>query len=522
MPFSGGRTDITENLIDDLSQHPWANLPVTMQLSVTDAAGQTGQTEPVAMTLPGRRFFQPVARAVIELRRDLLWSASNAPRTVQLLRAITHRPDDLFPSETIYLRTRFILRTLNNHLQGGTLTPAALDETAEALWGLAILLEEGTLADARARLERARERLAEAMRNGASPEEIAELMEELREATDDYMDLLAQNALPMEDQTDQPQSQQEETQSVGEEQIQALMDEIQRLMEEGRMAEAQELMEQLNELLDNLQMQMTEGGEGRNVRPGERAMEELGETLRDQQDLSDEAFRELQEQFNGGPSEEQQQGQQPGEEAEGQQQGGQQPDGEGMGQGGTPEEGQTGGDGQGGQRDTPGSLADRQQALRDELERQRGNLPGLTGDEAAAAREGLERAEEAMDRAEEALRDGDLAEAIDNQAQAMDALRQGLRDLGRALAENQALDEEQGTEIADGENSEGRTEPARRDPLGRQLGEEGQFGTDQTMIDGLTLQQRAAELLDELRRRAGERERPQVERDYIDRLLERF
>jgi hypothetical protein len=34
--------------------------------------------------------------------------------------------------------------------------------------------------------------------------------------------------------------------------------------------------------------------------------------------------------------------------------------------------------------------------------------------------------------------------------------------------------------------------------------------------------QRAREILNELRRRAGERERPEIEREYIERLLERF
>jgi hypothetical protein len=34
--------------------------------------------------------------------------------------------------------------------------------------------------------------------------------------------------------------------------------------------------------------------------------------------------------------------------------------------------------------------------------------------------------------------------------------------------------------------------------------------------------QRAREILDELRRRAGEVSRPQMERDYLDRLLRRF
>jgi hypothetical protein len=34
--------------------------------------------------------------------------------------------------------------------------------------------------------------------------------------------------------------------------------------------------------------------------------------------------------------------------------------------------------------------------------------------------------------------------------------------------------------------------------------------------------QKSREILDELRRRSGERTRPEIERDYIDRLLKRF
>ena len=43
----------------------------------------------------------------------------------------------------------------------------------------------------------------------------------------------------------------------------------------------------------------------------------------------------------------------------------------------------------------------------------------------------------------------------------------------------------------------------------------------QTKEDSFGLE-RAKEILDELRRRAGETARPEQERDYIDRLLRRF
>ena len=514
MPFSGDRADFEEFLIDDFSEHPWANLPVVLTLQVEDGLGQTGASDPENIILPGRRFFQPIARAVIEQRRDILWSKANAPRAAQVLRAVSNRPDELFPDETTYLRLRAIIRRLEAMETSG-LSDEVQDELSLALWELAVQLEEGSLADARARLERAQERLEEAMRNGASDEEIAELMQELREAMSDYMQQLTNEMEPSDnDGTDQP-DQQQNGETITQDELQALMDRIQELMEEGRMAEAMELMEQLNELMENLQMtEGGEGGEGGPRTPGQQSMEDLAETLRDQQDLTDEAFRDLQEQFNQG----QEQGQDPGDQS-GQQPGQQQGQGQGQGdntQGGLTDESGQGGEGGGGAQ----SLAERQQALRDGLNQLRNGLPGLSGDAADNAEQSLERAEGAMDGAEDALRDGDLAEAIDQQAEAMDALRDGLRNLGQALAENQMdeLEEGQGTQTG---NAEGRPEPERRDPLGRQIGNSGQLGTEESMLQD-EINRRAEELLQELRNRSADQERPQLELDYLRRLLDRF
>ena len=522
MPFTGDRTDFDEFLIDNLSKHPLANLPVTMQLEVIDAAEQTGRTPAEPMILPGRRFFQPFARAVIEQRRDLLWSKANADRVNRILRAVSNRPEGLFSNETTYLRLRAIIRRLDNFAEIG-LTDEGQVEIAEALWELAIQLEDGRLADARERLRRAQERLAEAMRNGASDEEIAELMQELREATDDYLRMLAEEAEPS-DGTDQADSGQQ-GQQLGMDELQALMDRIEELMQEGRMAEAQELMEQLNQMMENLRVTQGEGGDGPQS-PGEQSMQDLAETLRDQEDLSDDSFRDLQEQFNQGQQPGQQpgqQGQQPGQQP-GQQgnqgdepgQGGRQGDGQGVGE--NSDSGEQRGDGAGGEGD-PRSLAERQQALREELQRQRNGLPQLEGESGDIARRSLDRAEGAMEGAEEALRNDDLAEAIDRQAEAMDALRNGMRELGQALAENRRIEPGQGSE--QGEAS-GRPIPGQRDPLGREMGNTGQLGTDQELLGRESINRRAEELLGEIRRRSAEQSRPEVERNYLRRLLDQF
>jgi uncharacterized protein (TIGR02302 family) len=512
MPLAGDRTEFTETLVENLSEHPWAHLPVTLRLQVEDAAGQEGLSEAFEMALPARRFFDPIAAAVIEQRRDLLWSRQNAPRAVQVLRAVSYKPEDrLFRSEKAYLRLRVIIRQLEAMTQSDGLDEAERDEIVQALWDLGVLLEDGDMGDALERMRAAQERLSEAMKNGASEEEIARLMQDLRDATQDYLRQKMQQA-ERENPEESDQRSAENMMQMNQQDLQDMMDRIQELMEQGRYAEAQQALEEFQQMMENMQVTQGQGQQGQS--PGEQAMEGLAETLREQQGLSDQAFRDLQEQFNPGAQSGQSQnnegrsgGEGRGESHEGQQgQGGQ--GGAQQGQGGEGREQAEGGEG------AEGSLAQRQEALRQELERQRQGLPQLGGEAGEAARDALDRAGRAMEGAEEALRNDDLAGAIDNQAEAMEALREGMRNMGEAMAEQQNPGG-QG-------DAEGQPGQAQADPLGREAGQGRQVGTQDSLLQGEDVYRRARELLDEIRKRSGEGERPDVELDYLRRLLERF
>ena len=506
MTISGDRREFSEMAIDDFSKHPWANLPISAELFALDAAGQESLSAPQSATLPGRRFFDPLAKAIIEQRRDLLWSRTNAPRVAQVLRAVSYKPEDIFRSETVYLKLRFAVRRLETRVSLGRLDNETVDELAEVFWNLALEIEEGDLGDALERLRRAQDRLSEAIENGATNEEIAELMQELREAMQDYMQQLAEQ---QGDQENQQLSENQEMQEMTSQDLQDMLDRLQELMEQGRMAEAQQLLEQLRQMMEN--MQIARGQQGQQS-PGEQAMEGLAETLRQQQGLSDEAFRDLQEQFNPDA----QAGQSPQNEGRSGDQGRGQQHSEGQGQEGQQGQGQQPG-GQSGENGEQG-LADRQRALRNELNRQTQNLPGAGTPEGDAARQSLGRAGEAMDEAEEALRNEDFAGALDNQAEAMEALREGMRELADQMAQQQQ--NQQGGQQGD---ALGRNNPdGTRDPLGRDVGENGRVGTDEQLLQGEDVYRRARELLDEIRRRSGEQERPDEELDYLKRLLERF
>jgi hypothetical protein len=160
-------------------------------------------------------------------------------------------------------------------------------------------------------------------------------------------------------------------------------------------------------------------------------------------------------------------------------------------------------------------LAQRQEALRERLRQEMlGELPGQDSEQGESGLQALEEAERSMDEAARALREGDQRQALERQAEAMDALREGLRQLREGQQQDRAERADQGQAQAD--------QGLGRDPMGRDRGDS-RLGAEQgTTLPGEDPRARARELMDEIRRRLAERERPEVERDYLDRLIERF
>ncbi len=473
LPVKGKRDAIKSTFVDDLSEHVFANLPVTLTYTVTDAAGQSGTAAPISVILPGRRFFDPLAAALIEMRRDILWNRANAPRATQILKAITYKPEGFIRNERAYLRLRVALKRLDT--EAADLSTTARDEIAAELWQIALLVEDGDLASAQERLRRAQDRLDEAIRRGASPEEIQGLMDEMREALDKYMSEMAEES---ERKGEQKNAQNGPSIEMSQDQLQQMLDKLQKLMEEGKTAEAAELMQQLRQFMEN--MQVTQGEGGGKGGPGQKAMKDLGETLRNQQKLSDDAYRDLQDG---------QEGDQPGKD-----------------------QNDKGSDGK--------SLAERQQDLRDGLDglNKDGKLPGKGSEKGDTGRQELDRAGRAMEGAEQALRDGNLPDAMDKQAEAMDAIRQGLKNFGEALAQEAQRNGTPGQQPAEGQDER----DGSRDPLGRNNGDSSRIGSDKNLLQGEDVYRRAQDLLDEIRKRSGDQARPEGERNYLRRLLDLF
>ncbi|MEH2563424.1 uncharacterized protein (TIGR02302 family) [Bradyrhizobium sp. AZCC 2289] len=278
----------------------------------------------------------------------------------------------------------------------------------------------------------------------------------------------------------------------------SMLDRLERLSKSGDKDAAKQLLEQLQQMLENLQMaQPGQPGDSEM----EQALNELGDMIRKQQQLRDKTFKQGQDsrrdrmrgkQGDQGMADLQQDQQSLRDRLKKLQE---QLAKRGMGPGQRGEKGQKGEKGQGGEQGQ-----------------------GEQGDQ-GDGEDGLDQADSAMGDASGRLGEGNADGAVDSQGRALEALRKGAQNLADAMQQGD------GDQSGDGPgNRAGRQQSGgnQTDPLGRPLrGRE--FGDDLTVkIPGEIDVQRVRRILEELRRRLADPSRPQIELDYIERLLKDY
>jgi hypothetical protein len=506
-PAGDPREAEAESIID-LAAHPYAGMEVEARMVAEDALGQQGVSNAMRFKIPEKIFLQPLAQAAIEIRRHILTdrrayrpgppprarvmddpagqrpdarvevrdydarpALRRAPegvrRAARLLDALTMAPEDgYFRDMAVFLGLRLARSELDLAQD-----IAGTNVAADTLWRTALRAEYGGAADTRRALEEIQRQLAEALAQGASQDKIRQLMEALRQATENYMQALVQEAM-RNGQQETVEDTEEQT-SLSERDIEEMMEAVQRLAEQGRMAEAQQMLAQLSQILNNMDVQLTrsqsgegegELGEGEANAQMQQSMDQLSQSMGEQRALNNETQRQQEQQSQGG----------------------------------------SGGENQGGQGGD--ELAERQAEIRESLAQAQ-----RTADEGGAApSESLNEAGRAMRRAEDALRRGDLEGASVAQQAALDAMREGAETLAAEMRER-------GGQGGQGERGEDRG--GARDPLGRAIGgNEGEGDAVPSTSDPV----RAREIFDEIRRRAQDANRPEAEREYLRRLLDRF
>ncbi len=478
--------------IKDLTDHPWAGAEVVVTLVAHDDAGNEGKSEPFAFRLPERIFRKPLARALVEQRRNLALDAGARPLVTTALDALTLAPEKFVPDAGVYLGLRSIFWSLIR-----AKTDDDLREVTARLWQMAVGIEDGDISDAQANLRSAEEALRQALERGASDQEIKQLMDQLRAAMDRFLQSM-QEQLKNNQQLSRPLDRSSRTMSQRD--LKSMLDRLENLARNGAKDAARQLLQQLEQMMENLQM-ASPGQNGDDMDDMMSQLDELGDMIGKQQDLRDRTFRQGRDQRRQG-----QRGQQGRQGQQGQQ------------------------SQQGEQDEQMGNLQQGQQALRDRLKklldelRNRGvgqNAPGQPGGQKGEGQDGMDQlgqAGQAMDDAQGQLGEGNADAAVDSQGRALDALRKGSQGLA------QSMQQQMGQGPGPGQNGRMGLPRAQRDtdPLGRPLrGRD--YGDDVTVkVPGEVDVQRARRIIEELRRRFGDVLRSQDELDYIERLLKDY
>lgn len=508
LPLPGqGKNEISLKSSHDLTSHVWAGLPVLIHLIATDELGQVGLSTVEPAVLPERRFSQPVARELVDIRRKLQTDLLNRRLAQLKLDNIMEAPERFHNDNAAYLSIRiardrlipkpvitmgvtdFGLRSELTSLPDASdekpFNPSIVADVQEMLWEIALQIEEGITSIASRDLAEAQKALQEALKNGASQEELERLMAEVQKAMEKFLQSLAEQLQQRGEMAPLDENQR----LLGSEELQKMLDRAKELMRQGSKEAAQQLMAELQQMLENLQRGLARRGgqqqqqqsaqQRQQQREAQEAMRELRDIIRRQQELLDETFKRSED-----------------------------------------------------RGDAPMT---KQQEEQNDIRRQLGKMMQKFGDKLGKVPEGLGRAEREMRSSERALGQGQPQAAVGPQTKALEELRRGAQSAARGMAQRMgrgmARGRGQGQQFGPGGQFGRFSGPqlrglrqGNRDPFGRPTTEEGNQGTatGDVKIPGEAELQRAREILDELRRRAGDLWRPEIELDYIERLLKRF
>jgi uncharacterized protein (TIGR02302 family) len=279
-----------------------------------------------------------------------------------------------------------------------------------------------------------------------------------------------------------------------------MMDQIENLARSGARDQARQMLSELQRMMNNLQagrMQQQMGEQNNAMR---QQMDKLGELMQQQQQLMDETFKldqALRDRM------------QRGDPLEGE-------DEELFGQD-MPQEPGRDPNGQPNPMDdmTAEQLKEALKQLREQQEslgKQLGDLQKGLENLGIKPGKGFGQAQREMEGAAGALGKGQGEQAVGSQGRALQALREGAQDMM-----NQMQAQGQGQGPGQGIPQYGQN---GRDPLGRRQQNAGPDFGDQVKVPDEIDTQRARQILEEIRRKLGDSLSPELERQYLERLLD--
>ena len=229
-----------------MTDHPWAGAEVVITLTARNEGGNEGRCEPFAFRLPERAFTKPLAKALVEQRRNLALDARVRSQVITAVDALTLGPDKFRTEAGIYLGLRSIFWSLVRAKSDDDLR-----EVAARLWSMAVGLEDGDISEAQAALRAAQEALRNALDRGAGDQELKQLMDQLRAAMDRFMQAM-QEQLKNNQQLSRPLDR--NSRMLRQQDLKNMLDRLESMARSGAKDAARELLQQLEQMMENLQM----------------------------------------------------------------------------------------------------------------------------------------------------------------------------------------------------------------------------------------------------------------------------
>ena len=477
--------------MQDLTAHPWAGLPVRAVVTAKDAPGQQATSAPAEFVLPERPFKNPLARAVIDIRKRLSLAPEAHGQAAADLAALSDAPEAFDNNTAVFLALSSTATLLERSGE-----PADIAEAQNRLWALALQLENDAVARTAQAVQAARDALQQSVQKGDKTD-MDRKADALRREIQRHLQALVEKA--RRDGTLMPFDPSQRT--LNQQDFDKLTQEMKDAARAGRMDEAQEKLQQLEKMLDQLkQAEANPSGDRQHARQQrQRGQQQMGAA----EDMVNREGAMKQRAETRGAADDK------------------------------------------AARDTD---AKQQRALRRALGQMMQNFGDLTG----KVPDALSEADIAMSQAGQALAAGNDKEAGAAQQRAADALKKGEGQMSQQMAQSLGISvmpgegegqgngpgdqmvqgdgqDENGTtpgdqEAQSGQPGDGQDPDVPRDPLGRPTrdGTSGRADGGNVHVPDQMEQARTRELQTELRRREGERTRPQGELEYIDRLLKSY
>ncbi len=460
----------------DLSAHDWAGAPIRIMLSVNDHIDQAHQSDPMITTLPVRVFNNKIAKKINNERMKLLNGyKDNKDGALKVLEEIIVRPANYYNDPIMFLSLKSAMNRLflDRHNQ-------ERKSVTKLLWDIAIFIEEGLMFEALQDIREIKQALEKALQDpNSTPELIEKLMTDyqvalenaIRAAMTDIMRQL-QNGANVQDFQNPLQTGQ---QSSLEEYLQKMQD----LATAGDREEAMKMLQDLQKMLEQSSTKPQHLSEEQEQ--GIETLQDLQELIEAQQALTNDTkkARALDDD------------------------------------------------------NALNKIIERQKDLQDKTQSVKEKINDLIPD---TDTQNLDDAMVEMQNAIDAASQKDSDTTVSAQEKAEEYLQKSGEDAMQAMQNAMNMQFSSGNSLIPqmGQNGQGQNGKGNRrlpqpsqsqngetDPLGREPGNAKEFNGD---LDSLSKapQEKARDVINELRKRSGERSRPKFELDYINRLLERF